>query len=323
MVHGSGKLRPNTPDSRRRTPPGAACSLSSVGWRCLVSSLGGVALFPSPLARCCFLPFFGWLLLPCLLLGGAAWFPPFGGVAVFLFLFGGVAFFRRGCFFPSVGWCCLVSSLGGVAFPLSLCVVLPSFTSFRWSCFTPSWWAVLLGCLLLLWVVFAVCLLLLVVLPSFSSFGWCCSLPLSFGAVAAFFPSFGWLLFTCLLLCGGAAWSPPPLGGVAFIGLGVWQMRRATRGVAGWVVAGWSGLGERLLPVLRVSLAESHADNADENTSGRRPIGWARLTHRMGRSQCCREKRPQWANDSRSVCNRREHCVEDVLGYLRHAKRRQ
>ena len=87
---------------------------------------------------------------------------------------------------------------------------------------------------------------------------------------AAFFPSFGWLLVPCLLL-GGAAWPPPPLGGVAFVGLGVWQMRRATRGVAGWVVTGWSGLGERLLPVLRVSLAESHANNADENTSGRRP----------------------------------------------------
>ena len=78
---------------------------------------------------------FGWCcVFPCLVLGGAAWFPSFFGwcccfpAPVWWCLpsppEGGVAFLRS-----PVAWCCLFSSffLGGVAFLLSFCVVLLGF----------------------------------------------------------------------------------------------------------------------------------------------------------------------------------------------------
>ena len=88
----------------------AAFSLFSV-WCCFISSpssLGGATFSSSSVGRYCLtFSFFGWcfwvgLLFPSLLLGGAAWPPSLGGVALF---------------------------------PLSFCVVLPSFSPFRWDCF--------------------------------------------------------------------------------------------------------------------------------------------------------------------------------------------
>ena len=205
---------------------------SSEGWCCLV-----VLLFTSPLSWCC---------LPS---------PPLGVVLL--------------SFPSSVGWCCLLHSilvvlrspslqlgpaflspppLGGVAFPISFQVVLPSFSSSGWGCFPLLFgWVVLLG-FFLLWVVLMFFFTCLVVLPSFPSsvlFCWVVllgllllwvAIPLSIGVELPYFRSFGcWLRSPSLLLrgvaflpflwrvvlfsplrLGGAAWSPPPLGGVAF-----------------------------------------------------------------------------------------------------------
>ena len=211
--------------------------LSSVGWCWLASS--------SSFGWCT-----GWIcFLPCLLLGGAALPPPpLGGVL------GGYAFSLVFCWvvlvglllisvvywvdllspLSSVGWCCFASSsfgwctgwicflpcllLGGAALPP------PPL----WICFLPclllggaGWpppplggvlggsafslvfcWVVLL-CLLLLWVVYWVDLL-----SPLSSVGWCCFASSSFGWCT------GWICFLPCLLLGGAAWPPPPLGGV-------------------------------------------------------------------------------------------------------------
>ena len=126
---------------------------SSVGWCCLVSSSFGRCCFSSLLLCAAAFLLLLWvgLLSPRLQLGGAwstrvvlrcffsfAWcclsHPPFGGAA-----------------FPP-GWCCWVFLLWVVLlFFLLLFVVLPSFSSFGWSCiFHLFCWVVLLGLLLLL-----------------------------------------------------------------------------------------------------------------------------------------------------------------------------
>ena len=133
--------------------------------------------------------------------------------------------------------------------------MLPSFSSLGWGCVSPVFcWVVLLG-LFLLWVElrfsspFACCclsfpfggvvFLLLLWVGLFyplssvgwcclvsSSFGWCCGFSFSFRLGLSSFSSFGWLRSSSLLggaafspvFCwGGAAWSPPSMGGVAFL----------------------------------------------------------------------------------------------------------
>ena len=143
--------------------------MSSVGWCCLVPPLGGVAAFPIFSCWWCCLPppSVGWCCLVFLLWVVLPFFCPFGGAAFHL---------------SSVGWCCLVSLfcwvvllclfaflplggvafpashllggaawfpslLGRVAFPISFCVVLPSF-SLLWvglRSFPLFSWVVLLG----------------------------------------------------------------------------------------------------------------------------------------------------------------------------------
>ena len=125
-------------------PPGGGalffswCCLSCPGWGCIFplwfSFSGWCCLFSPPSGRDYF--------STCLLLGGAAWFTPPWGVL-------GPA---------------LSPPLGGVAFPISFQVVLPSFPSFG------------------------------VELPSSPSVGWCCrflSLLLGWGCVP---PLFGWVV---------------------------------------------------------------------------------------------------------------------------------
>ena len=99
------------------------------------------------------------LLFPSLLLGGVTWSPSLSGVALF---------------------------------PLSFCVVSPSFS--------PFWWGSFLSPLLLGGVVWP---------PSLSGVA---LFPLLLRGVASFL---GWGSFLSPLLLGGAA-LPPPLGGAAF-----------------------------------------------------------------------------------------------------------
>ena len=131
--------------------------MSSVGWCRLVSSflLGGVAVIPSPVWRCC---------LPSPPLGGAAFSPVFCWVVLLGFhpSMGGVAVFSLSCLvllglLLLLGWWgCFVPrlQLGGVAsFAFSGWGGVPLLFS----------WVVLLGFLL--------------------PFGWCCSLSFPFGGV--------------------------------------------------------------------------------------------------------------------------------------------
>ena len=128
-----------------------------------------------------FSPVFCWVAL----LG----FPPLGGVAVSLLL--------RGVAFLSFLWVVVLfsylplggaawSPLGGVAFPISSQVVLPS----------PLGGTVFFT----------------------SSVGWRCLVSLLWVVLPFFLFFLVGLLFPCLLL-GGAAWSTPLLGGVAFSNL--------------------------------------------------------------------------------------------------------
>ena len=110
---------------------------------------------------------------------GAAWFlPPLDGFAVFLHLFGGVAFLRLlwvEAAFPlsSDGWCCFPSPpLGGAAFPLFCWVVLLSSPSFGWCC-----------CFFLI---------LFMVLHSIASSGWRCFFSIFGWVVLLGFPFSGW-----------------------------------------------------------------------------------------------------------------------------------
>ena len=197
------------------------CSPSPV-WCCLPPPPLGGAAFSH--VFCCvvllglLLP---WRCFP-LLLRGAAWFlPSLGGVAVLLFLFGGVVFFLLrwvGLLFPmsSVGWCCLVSSPS-----------LALFSSFFTFCFFVS--SLRLGGFAVLPSPFGGVLLHYFLLCSF--FEWCCCSPspvwwglppppLGGAAFSHFFCCvvlLGLLLpLRCFpLLLRGAAWSPPSFGGVA------------------------------------------------------------------------------------------------------------
>ena len=173
------------------------------------ASLGGVAI---PLSFGVELPSFrsfGYgLRSPSLLVGGAAWFLFFFCVVLLFLLFFCVVLLS----FPFLSVVVLFSSLrlggaalstpprGGVAFPISFCVLLPSFPSSGWDYLSPVFcWVVLLGPL-----------------------GWCfvffllrgaAFLPLHLGG-AAFLPSVGWccwvfllwvvLLFSLLLFVGVA-----------------------------------------------------------------------------------------------------------------------
>ena len=129
---------------------GTTFHLSSVGWCCLVhSSLGW------------------WCVLLCLLL-------PLWAVLLFPFFCGDA--------FLSIVWVVVLfaslrlggaawSPLGGVAFPISFCVLLPSFSSSGWDYFSPVFCWVVLRC------------------PSL--FAWCCLSSPPFGG-PAFLPSVGW-----------------------------------------------------------------------------------------------------------------------------------
>ena len=160
-----------------------------------------------------------------LLKGGAAWFlPSLDGVEVFFCPFGGTTFPLS-----SVGWCCLVHS------SLGWCCVLLCLLSLLWGCFSN----LLSGgpAFLPLWVE--------LLFPS--SVGWCCLVSCFFGWCCDFSSPLAWScltsaplgvgcvhpLFFCVVLLsfpflseewcfspplrlGGVAWSPPPLGDVAF-----------------------------------------------------------------------------------------------------------
>ena len=218
-------------------PPvgGAAFRLSSVGWCCLVSSSFGPCCFSNLLlCAAAFVLLLSWstrVVLRCffVVLPFVPWvrvlFSPLVSLLRVV-----LPFF----FCPSGGTtfhCCLVFLLLGVVLRCSsfFCEVLPSFPSFGVELRSPS---LQLGPALPPWAV-----LLFQspqVLPSFTSFGWghvpssplggavfsssvgwrCLVSPL--WVVLPFFLSFWWdFLFPCLLL-GGAAWSTPLLGGVAF-----------------------------------------------------------------------------------------------------------
>ena len=201
------------------SPPlgGTTFPLSSVWWCCLVHSslgwccvppLGGVAF---PISFQVVLPSFAsfwWDCLPSpplggavfshLLKGGAAWFLPFLGGLSFVVLLPSFPSFRCGAAFLSslqLGPALSPPPLGGVAFPISFQVVLPSFPSSEWD-YVPLLfgWVVLLGFFLLRMVLtfFFTCL---VVLPSF--------------------PSLWEVVLVSSLLLGGAAWSLASVGGVA------------------------------------------------------------------------------------------------------------
>ena len=94
--------------------------------------------------------------------------------------------------------------LGGVAFHLSFCVLMPSFSSFGWGCFLTLFLLGGVAFSLLFWVVLggegALC-------PSSpSSFDWACLPPLQLrGAALLFLPSGGVAVFF-----------PFPLGDVVF-----------------------------------------------------------------------------------------------------------
>ena len=196
-----------------------------VWWCCLVSSFFWVTLrFPSPFTWCCLVPsFFGWcccfffsclvvlssfhflwvrLRSPSLLLNNAVWSPP---------PLGGVAFPFSFCvivpYFPSFGWCCLVSSFfwGVAVFPTPFAWCCLPFTSFGWDCVPLLFYWIMLSGLLLLWVG----------LRFPSPFAWSCLTFPPLGGAAWSPPSFGVLLFFLLLL-RGVVFLSLPLGETAF-----------------------------------------------------------------------------------------------------------
>ena len=189
-----------------------AFRLSSVGW-CGFVHPGGVTLFFRGAA---FLPvgllssllvFLLWVVLPFC---RSFWWDYFSPVFCWLVLHGPILLevVLRPAMSPP--------PLGGVAFPISFQVVLPSLPSFWWGCLLPPFlgghcfsfcWVVLLG-LLLLWAVVAFPISFQVGLSSFSSFWWGCLPP----------PPLGGAAFSHLLK-GGAAWFPSPLRGAAFLPL--------------------------------------------------------------------------------------------------------
>ena len=214
-------------------------SIPSIGWGCFFPCLL-LGFFPlwvvSPVWRCCLHPLFWvWQLFPMSSVGWCCLVPsPFWVVCCFSFsclvVLPSFSSFRWGrccSVSSSFWWCC--------CFSFSCLVVLPCFSSFWWDCFiprlllggaaSPSFWVVLLF------------------FPS--PVGWCCLVSSFLGVVflsfyvvlLGFFPlwvvspvwwilssssSFGRGCFIPRLLLGGAAWSPPPFGGVAVFPSPVW-----------------------------------------------------------------------------------------------------
>ena len=117
-------------------------------WCCLASSFLGVlpffTLFVGAVSvACCCLASFGW---GCFYLSFAAflhlfrWAGPLSLSFCVLFRLPFLSL-RVGLFFlPPVWWWCLASSFGCVAFLVSFSVVLPSFPSFGWGCFSSLPW---------------------------------------------------------------------------------------------------------------------------------------------------------------------------------------